>query len=287
MKILFSELPKYPWWGTGTPVYKNNLAMQLGVIPDQKLVKKEYAGCLKALQKNTDLLVKPFPPELDTNSLNKHDSIFVRDSFISNQKGDIVMSNFTETERAPEAAAMKHFLSQEKYTIHELPEGACAEGGEFYYAKKDDILFAGVSRNNYYGITETARLLHIKKILIVESDHFHLDTVFTIMLNKKGKLAGIIACFALIENADELKNFAKNNHLALLDIHPDDAIGNDGKGNISVNCLSVPGILIGGHTFITPGVEEKISQLGIEHIVSPITQFLYAGGGFHCLTNEL
>src|SRR6266480_2115836 len=111
MKILFSELPKYPWWQNGIPFYENNLAMkvamELNYIPDQTIVFKEHTECLGVLKRNVNLSIKSFPAELDANALNKHDAIFVRDSFISNQQGTMVVSNFSEKERLPEASAMK------------------------------------------------------------------------------------------------------------------------------------------------------------------------------------
>lgn len=291
MKILFSDLPKFNWWETGVPFYENNLAMKIAneskIIPDQKKVLQEYNNCLTALKTNTSLIVKAFPPELDANALNKHDAIFVRDSFISNQKGTFVISNFSEKDRLPESIAMKDYLLQKEYTVHTLSDNAYAEGGEFYYVLQDNILFAGVSRNNLLGIHETAKYLEVKTLVIIESDCFHLDTICTIMLDKKGYLCGIIACLELIKNKEELMNFVKDRHIPLITIQQIDAIGYDGKGKISVNCLAVPGILIGGNKFITPGVEEKIQALEIKHVVTPITQFLYSGGGVHCLTNEL
>lgn len=287
MKISFVSLPKFPWWGTGTPAYENNLAMRLGSLPDQKKVEEEHSRALKTLQKHVTVELFPFPQELDSNGLYKHDFVFTRDSFISNQKGEVVISNFSERQRQAEAEQMALFLEEKGYKINRLNPSAFAEGGEFYYCMKDDLLFAGISRNNIHGISETARLLDIKNIQIVESDSFHLDTVFTLLLGKDGYLVGIIVCLELIKNPQSLKDFAKKKGIELINVKPIDTIDQDGKGKISVNCLPVPGYLIGGDKFSTPGVEAKIKKLGISHVITPMFQFKLSGGGIHCLVNEL
>ena len=287
MKISMVSLPKFPWWDNGTPAYENNLAMRLGSIPVQKKVQTEHKEVLKILNKYAKVELFPFPQEMDSNGLNKHDFIFSRDSFISNQKGDVVISNFSERERQAEAEQMYSYLEVKGYRIHRLSSDSYAEGGEFYFVAKDDILFAGISRNNIHGISETARFLGIKNIVIVESDSFHLDTVFTILIQKDGHLAGIIVCKDLIRNSQSLESFAKKRGIELIDVDPIDTIAADGKGKITVNCLPLQGVLVGGDKFSTKGVEEKIKKLGIKHVVVGVSQFKLSGGGIHCLANEL
>lgn len=287
MKISLTKLPAYPWWGTGTPAYENNLAMKLGALPVQEKVEKEHSQVLKTLQKYAELEVFPFPQELDSNGLYKHDFVFTRDSYISNQRGEIVLSSFSERQRQAEAEQMALFLEEKGYKIYRLSTTAYAEGGEFYYCLKDDLLFAGISRNNIHGISETARLLGIENIQIVESDSFHLDTVFSLLLNKDGHLAGIIVCLELIKNGKSIEEFAKKRNIEMINILPKDSIDTDGKGSMAVNCLPLPGLLIGGDKFTTPGVEAKIKRLRIEHVITPVSQFKLSGGGVHCLANEL
>ena len=287
MKISFTNLPKFPWWGVGTPAYENNLAMNLGAIPDQQKVQKEHAKAIKTLQKYATLEIFPFPEQLDTNGLNKHDFVFTRDAFISDQKGSVVISNFAERQRQPEAEQMARCLEENGYKINRLSENAFAEGGEFYYIPKDDLLFAGICRNNIHGISQTARLLNIKNIQIIESDSFHLDTVFTILVDKTGHLSAILVCLDLIKNEQNIISFASKRNIPLIEVLPIDTIDNDGKGKISVNCLPIPGVLIGGDRFETLGVEEKIERLGIRHVITDVSQFKLSGGGIHCLVNEL
>lgn len=282
-----SSLPVSDWWGRGTPVYENNWSMTLGKIPDPQISRTEHAAVVEAVKNNSELKIIPFPNKLDTKKVYKHDAVFVRDSFISNQKGSIVMSNYKAKERQIETEHLKNLLLQNNFRIHTLSENAYAEGGEFYFVADENILFAGISRNNKKGITETAKYLSVTKLFIVKSQAYHLDTVLTILLNKNGKLIGIIACLALIQNSTELKKFADMLHIPVIDILPYDAIDYEGMGKIAVNCLPLPGVLIGGETFDTPGLEKKLRQMKINHIINPVTQFHLSGGGTHCLTNEL
>jgi N-dimethylarginine dimethylaminohydrolase len=287
MKILMSQMPADDWWGKGTPVYENNWSMEQGKIPNAKLAKEEHDQTVSVVKQYAELKTIPFPAELDTDKLYRHDAVFVRDSFISNQKEKIVMSNYSARERQNETKHLKQFLKQNGYHISKLSEDAHAEGGEFYYINNDNILFAGISRNNKKGVTETAKYLDVNDVCIIASKAYHLDTIFTVILNKTGKLAGVIACLELITNKDTLTNFVAKHNVPLLDIAPHDAIDVDGKGDIVVNCLPLPGVLIGGGIFETPGIEERIKQMGVEHVIAPVSQFHFSGGGTHCLTNEL
>lgn len=284
MQLLMSQLPDSDWWGKGTPVYENNWSMELGRIPKAAVTRNEYRNIVKTVQKYTDLTIIPFPKKLDPS---KHDAVFVRDSFISNQQGTIVMSHYTERARQEETDHLRTYLKKQNFTVHELSWDAHAEGGEFYFLKKQNLLIAGSARNNKKGVIETAHYLNTNELFIIESPAYHVDTVATVLLSATGFLTGIIACLRLIKNKTALKAFAKKHTVPVIDIEPKDAITQDGKGRLVVNCLPLPGILIGGGTFITPGVEEKIAALGINHVTTPATQFLLSGGGIHCLTNEL
>ncbi len=62
----------------------------------------------------------------------------------------------------------------------------------------------------------------------------------------------------------------------------------DKERSVAVNCLALPGVLIGETNFSTKGVEEKLKNMQIEHVITPTTQFnKYSAESIHCLTNEL
>ena len=74
----------------------------------------------------------------------------------------------------------------------------------------------------------------------------------------------------------------------LLRKYPMDAIGTSKKlGTFAVNALPLPGLLIRPNNFTDSSLDQKLSDLGIECIVTPTSQFQLSGGSIHCVTNEL
>lgn len=288
MKILVTALPESDWWGKGMPVYTDNWLMSKGDVPRPNVVRSAHNRLVSALKKVCDVTVLPFPPIFEINALYKHDFIFCRDSFINVGNGRFVMSNFAERGRQDEAIFMKKYLEDFDLEVYSLSNDAHAEGGEFYVLPDDDLLFAGVHRNNRKGVHEVAKISNIKNICIVESSSFHLDTNFCVLIGKTGHCVGVIACLSTITNKNEVISFCQSHGLAVLDINPIDGMGTpDEPGSLAVNSLALPGKLVGCAKFKTFGVEEKIKSLGIKHIVTPLHDLTFTAGGVHCLTNEI
>lgn len=288
MPLTLSSLPKNPWWGKGTPAYNNNPFMKLGAVPDQNKVIREYEALLQLLQRETKLEILPFAENLDDNQFYCHDYVFTRDSFISNLHGEVIMSNFSERRREPEARARQQQLQGLGYTVTTLPKKAFAEGGEFLYADQDSILFAGRSRNNAAGNQLVGRWLGVKHLFEVISVGYHLDTAMAVVKDKSGHAIAVLACLDKIANRQELTKFLQSQKILLIAVDKLDSLGNDSLGNLAINCLSLPGLLIGGGRFSTPGIEEKLTAMGIKYLVTPVSQFTqFSGGSVHCLTNEL
>tara|TARA_Y100000758_G_scaffold250410_1_gene186673 strand:+ start:569 stop:1456 length:888 start_codon:yes stop_codon:yes gene_type:complete len=295
MKILISHLPKHDWWGHGTPIYKNNPAMKQGVVPNQELVQIEmYMLTQLFTQLPIDVVEIDFPYFLDKQNINQrqHDFVFVRDLFVSDQNGKIIISKFSEEARQVEADIMQSMLESMGYKTIRIPEDstATAEGGEFYFCPKDKILFSGACRNNINGAEWVASEFNVDELVIMKSNAFHLDTLFTPVLNKDNNLAAIIACTSLMEknSADNLRSFAKRKDVELVEVQPEDAIGTENElGEFAVNCQPLPGYLIGPTRFRSSEVAPLLKELGVMHITVPTTQFRLSGGAIHCLTNEL
>ncbi len=295
MKVMISKLPGNPWWGHGTPMYENNPAMKEGNVPHQNIVEFEM-GMLSHLLGRLPIEVEEldFPYILDQHNFDtrKHDFVFVRDLFISNQKGEMVISCFHEKARQMEADIMQVILNAMGYKTHRLSDSgnAYAEGGEFYYCKNENVLFSGECRNSRKGAEKTAGLLNVAELLILKSDAFHLDTIFTPVFDKNNDMTALIGCIELMtsESQRDLKNFAKKRDIPLIDVAPEDAIGTKNElGDFSVNCLPLPGYLIGPSRFRDKRVEPLLQSLGVLHITVPLTQYRLSGGAVHCATNEL
>jgi N-dimethylarginine dimethylaminohydrolase len=288
MKILVSELPKSDWWGKGMPAYAHNWLMSQGNIPRPDVVRDAHKRFLSELQKITDVIVLPFPEKFDVDHLYKHDFIFVRDSYIHAGGKHVIISNFSERGRQDEAEYMEMYLTSLGCTVHKLSPDAQAEGGEFYMLPKDNLLFAGVTRNNKKGVEEVSRIANIENVCIVKNPAFHLDTNFTVLVDSHDHCVGVVGCFSVIENRQEVEAFCKKHSLECIHVNPVDGIGTpEEPGSFAANSQAFPGVIIGCAHFETPGVEERIHSMGIRHIVVPLYDLKFSGGSFHCLTNEL
>ena len=295
MKILISHLPKHDWWGHGTPIYKNNPAMKQGMIPNQELVEIEMYMMAKLFNRlPVEVIEVDFPSFLDQQNSDKrkHDFVFVRDLFVSNQQGKVIISKFSEEARQVESDIMEIMLNSMGYQTIRIPDSinAKAEGGEFYYCSGQKILFSGACRNNTKGAEWVAQEFDVNELIIMKSDVFHLDTLFTPVINKNNQLAAVIACTSLMEkeSVNNLKSFAKRLSIDLVEVEPEDSIGTDEKlGEFAVNCCPLPGYLIGPTRFRSSKVNQMLKEVNVMHITIPTTQFRLSGGSVHCLTNEL
>ena len=295
MKILISHLPKHNWWGHGTPIYKNNPAMKQGMVPNQELVEIEMYMMTQLFNRLPFEVVEiNFPNFLDKHNKEdrQHDFVFVRDLFVSNQNGRVIISKFSEKARQVESDIMEIMLDSMGYETIRIPDtiNATAEGGEFYYCSGKKILFSGECRNNVKGAEWVAQEFNVNELVIIKSNVFHLDTIFTPVINKDNELAAIIACTALMEKDSiiNLKSFAKRLSVELVEVDPEDSIGTvDQLGEFAVNCCPLPGYLIGPTRFRSLKVNQLLKELDVMHITVPTTQFRLSGGAVHCLTNEL
>ena len=292
MKIAISKLPNNPWWGTGVVGYKDNPVMRDGIIPDQDLLIKERLNLINTMKSyEIDVVEFSFPKQLE-NSKYGHDYVFIRDTFISDLNGNALLLKFSQTNRDAESQMISGYLEKLDFNIKELPnnKNMFAEGGEFYYCPKENLLFSGVTRNSISGAEEVASFLKVNELIIVETKAFHLDTVFTTVFDHDGNLCAVIVCKELISknSMERLDEFASSINIKIFNIPFYDAIGSDKKiGSLAVNNLSVPGLLISSSRFSDPSLIEDLDNLNIKTEVSPVSQFQLSGGSIHCLTNEL
>ncbi len=292
MKIAISSLPNNPWWGNGIIGYKDNPAMKDGIIPNQHLLIKERTNLIDTIINNKlEIIEFPFPDELENTNFG-HDFVFIRDAFISDLNGRVLLLNFSQKNRDSETKIMADYLEKLNYKISELPShnNVFAEGGEFYYCPNDKLLFSGTNRNSIKGAEKVASFLNVNKLIIIETQAFHLDTVFTTVLDSTGNLCAIIVCKDLIskKSYDYLNQFANATNKKIFNIPVEDSIGyNSNVGSLAVNNLSTPGLLISSNKFSDPSLIKELNKMKIRLEISPVSQFQLSGGSVHCLTNEL
>ena len=292
MKIAISRLPNNKWWKNGIIGYKDNPVMEDGTIPNQNLLFKERINLIKTIKNNKiDVVEFPFPRELENTKFG-HDFVFIRDAFISDLNGNVLLLRFSQKNREAESKIIADYLEKLDYKISELPNNnnVFAEGGEFYFCPKDRVLFSGANRNSIKGAEEVASFLNVNELIIIETKAFHLDTVFTTVLDKNSHLCAVIVCKELVSNKsfDYLNRFANKTHKKIFNIPPHDAIGlNKNIGSLAVNNLSAPGLLISSSSFSNPELIQELNNMNIKLEISPVSQFQLSGGSVHCLTNEL
>ena len=292
MKIVISKLPRSGWWQNGIPKYDDNPAMVEGAIPDLNIVEKEHQGLISSIRDSGHEVIEfDFPDELDQDE-PKHDFMFIRDPFISDQNGTAVILRAGEPQRRVENKIVKIYLESMGMNIVEIPDqkGIRADGGEFYFCAKEKVLFSGLQRNTRLGADNVAEALNVKEMIILKGDGYHLDTFFTPVLNIDGRITALIVCTSILSNGSKkrLYQFADEKNIPVFVIPPDDAIGTEKKiGNFAANALPLPGVLIRPNHFTDPSIDEKLMDMGINRIITSTSQFQLSGGSVHCMTNEL
>ena len=292
MKIVISSLPKKPWWSDGIIGYKDNPFMKNGTVPNQDLLIKERLNLIETLKKNKIEVIKfPFPTSLEESKFG-HDYVFMRDSFISDLNGNVLMLKFAEKKREAETKIVANELEKLNFNLKELPTGKniLAEGGEFYFCQKDKLLFSGINRNTIAGAEYVASFVNANELILVDSPSFHLDTVFTTVFDKQGSLSAMIVCKELItkDSFKNLEKISKKLNVHIIIIPKKDSIGTgEYLGSLAVNSFCAPGLLISSSNYSDFSVEEKLDSLGVKTEVCSVSQFQLSGGSVHCLTNEL
>jgi len=292
MKIVLSKLPESGWWKNGVPKYNDNPAMKQGEIPNMSLLVKERDYLIKAInEEGHEIIELDFPKQLDGKNPN-HDFIFIRDPFISNQDGKVIILRAGEPARRTENKIVKKILEQLQVNLCEMPNksGWQADGGEFFYCANNKVLFSGLQRNTQKGVDFVAEELNVNEVVLLKGEGFHLDTFFTPALNKDGHIVALIICEKILnpQSKKNLFNYADNNNIPIFNIPENDALGTKRKtGKFAVNALPLPGILFRPDYFSNPIIDEQLSELGIKVKITPTSQFQLSGGSVHCVTNEL
>tara|TARA_B100000965_G_scaffold111231_1_gene91824 strand:- start:7757 stop:8644 length:888 start_codon:yes stop_codon:yes gene_type:complete len=288
IKIALSGLPNNDWWGSGISAYKDNDMMADGVTPNQELVVSEHNNLKNVIEHlEIETLSIPFTKELEENE--KFDFIFMRDHFLCNTSKKIVMCNMRLEERFDEGKFVVDKLNQLGYTISYLPNQDClAEGGEFFYLPKENIVLAGICRNNIQGAESMAELMDVNKLHLLPSEGYHLDTAICPIFNKDYDCIGINCAKEVFDekNYATLKELCSKYSWELIDIENYNQ-KKSLEARAAMNALTLPGFLISGAPIVSKKVKDFTSSNNIQMYISSVSQFNLSGGSVHCLTNEL
>jgi N-dimethylarginine dimethylaminohydrolase len=258
------------------------------ILPNQLRLMSSFANLKETLKTaGFKVVMWDFPKELNTNNCLHHDGVFVRDVGLM-FKDYWIKANFSATNRQFEAETYAKIINKRfNKQIISLPKTAFIEFGEVYYLETSNgsFYFGGLSRANKEGHDFVKNIIKPDHYYLIESKGYHLDTVFTPVVNTDNKLIAIIIAKEMLEQ-DSYDNL-KNLDIEIVNVNNKDSSDEDGLGNYAINCLAGKGVLIGGSKFTTPLVEERLKKLGIKHYVVSLIDFNLSGGSVHCLTNEI
>lgn len=288
IKIALSALPKKDWWGSGIVAYQDNDMMVDGATPKQTILENEYHQLVDMIRSvGLETTIVPFSDVLEKEE--KFDFIFMRDHFLCNTDKNIVMCNMRLEERLNEGNFVVETMEKSGYMVSYLPNQDClAEGGEFFYLPKENILLAGLCRNNLKGAESMARLMGVDQLHIIESSGYHLDTAICPIFNNEYDCIGINCAKEVFDdkNYKVLKNLCSKHGWELIDIENYNQ-KQSLEARAAMNALTLPGILISGAPILSKKVKDFTAANNIQMHISSVSQFNLSGGSIHCLTNEL
>ena len=288
IKIALSALPKKDWWGSGIVAYQDNDMMVDGATPKQTILENEYHQLVDMIRSvGLENTIVPFSDVLEKEE--KFDFIFMRDHFLCNTDKNIVMCNMRLEERLNEGNFVVETMEKSGYMVSYLPNQDClAEGGEFFYLPKENILLAGLCRNNLKGAESMAGLMGVDQLHIIESSGYHLDTAICPIFNNEYDCIGINCAKEVFDdkNYKVLKNLCSKHGWELIDIENYNQ-KQSLEARASMNALTLPGILISGAPILSKKVKDFTAANNVQMHISSVSQFNLSGGSIHCLTNEL
>jgi len=287
IKISVSSLPKNGWWNNGIVAYHDNDMMSNGAIPNQELLKNEHENLIGILQKHSlETIIIPFKSELETNK--KYDFVFMRDHFLCNANKDIVICNMKLSERMNEGEYVISTLKDLQYKVSFLDDNCIAEGGEFFFLPKENVLLAGQCRNNLRGAEQMAEKLKVSNLHIINSGGYHLDTSISPIFNDEYDCIGLICAREVFSNNEinDLRSICKSNQWELIEIEHQD-IDSSLSFRTAMNGLTLPGLFIGSKNLNQKQISDFALSNNIIFDSTSVSQFNLSGGSVHCLTNEL
>ena len=287
IKISISSLPQNGWWNNGIVAYHDNDMMSNGAIPNQDLLKKEHDNLTAVLQKySLDTIIIPFGKEIEINK--KYDFVFMRDHFLCNTNKEIVMCNMKLSERMNEGKYVISTLNDLQYNVSFLDENCIAEGGEFFFLPKENILLAGQGRNNLMGAEQMAEKLKISNLHIIHSSGYHLDTSISPIFNNEYDCIGLICAKEVFSDNEinNLRSICRSNQWELIEIENQD-INASLSFRTAMNGLTLPGLFIGSKNLNQKQISDFALSNNIIFDYANVSQFNLSGGSVHCLTNEL
>ncbi len=293
--------PSDKWWYTNwMPESKwkvwLNKEVDVWVIPNQDKVFEQHKNLIKQITSINvaNLINIPFS---DIWKFDISDNmVFVRDSFLSDQKSKIFMSKFRNPSRLNQADIVKSILENKiinneisrEFNLPPLDdENIYLEWGDFRYLPEDNLLFVWynpdkkTSRNSEEWIKWLIKEMNLKNnnFINIHSKWYHIDTVLWLATNIDWNLISCITNPEKIGNYEELKTFCEKKWIKLLNTFD--------KNNTWVfNTLNLNEYLLSSDKF-DKKTEEELNKLWVKRVIIDTSEYWKAWWWIHCLTNQI
>lgn len=234
---------------------------------------RQWDGLFNLLAKRTKVDVVEPLPDLPDMCFVANAGLLLEDVFIP--------SVFRVRQRAPEVPGYVRWFEERDYRVCSLPEECEFEGeGDALFqpdADTDPILWAGYGcRSNLLSYTQVVEYFRcrVAPLRLIDKRFYHLDTCFAPLPGNR--LMYYPAAFDSRSIQIIHQYFSPERRIEVGD---DDALG------FCCNAVRAGNTLVMNHA--SPALQQRLRSWGFETMVTPLSEFLLAGGAAKCLTLQL
>ena len=244
-------------------------------IADRNVAQRQWDDLYNLLAKRTQVSTVDPLPELPDMCFVANAGLLLGDVFVP--------SNFRVQQRAPEIPGYTQWFEQQKYRIKSLND-ECefeGEGDALFQPRAADqadnaapILWSGYGcRSNLLAYTELAEVFRaqVQPLRLMDKRFYHLDTCFTPLPD--GRAMYYPAAF----DSRSLRLLRDTfNDKQRIEVNDEDALG------FCCNAVRLGNTLVMNHASKT--LQQQLLNWDYEVIVTPLSEFLLAGGAAKCLS---
>ena len=248
-------------------LYEINPWMHREVSVDAERAREQWNGLVATL-KTAGAEIEVLEPHPDLPDL-----VFTANAGVVNGR-QFVPSRFTHPERQAEVPHDTAWFDANSFTIDELPEGVHHEGAG------DALPFGGVLLSGYRFRSDAASHAYLSRLTgaavrsveLVDPRLYHLDITFCPLDDRRAIVAPL--------------GWDRYGRRVMERLVPEPLVLEDDEAlEFTANSVVVGSTVI--MPVCPPRVGRQLEAWGFDVVVSPMTEFLKAGGGCRCLTLSL
>jgi N-dimethylarginine dimethylaminohydrolase len=238
---------------------------------DAALVAQQWNGLRDAIAKLTDVVLIPPQPGLP-------DMVFTANAGMV--LGDIaVASRFRSNERRGEEAFFRPWFQQNGFKLAPWPNNVFFEGaGDCLLDRGQKIIWTGFGiRSDEGSLTFLGKLFpewRVEGLRLIDPRFYHLDTCFCPL---EGGYALYFPAAFYPESRQKIESA----------IPKDKLIAVEEADALTFSCNAVD---LDHHVIVSAaslGLQKRLADVGFKAVITPLTEFLKAGGTAKCLTLKL